>query len=427
MRGFPFILCAAITLAAGCTTTETRLGGNIIPPRADSPPPAFGAASQTSVSAVGVCTVAYDGFTLPLISPNGRWLATQTGVPPTWPTLLATKDQTSPMASAIEVWALDEKSGRRISVLRKGVILGRSADDSGFLVEEVLDDGSRRIGRVEWPASERSLLSASTPAAGKKDPEPEWIVDDGRVNAFACLSRDGRSIAWCSRDMRDDGFALSVRVGGRAFSPDGGSLDAAPTNWDLAPGPEQSWMMPVFGEDDREGPPTLFAMLFHDGITDLVAGTSGDAVAFEQSKVVRRLSVRMDERRTYQTLAPQGTSAAVGQGNDARLVLFDPDLRRMAIWDPRNDTFRPLAGGTFAACLAPDGSALAADRDGLLLDHADAAPGFPPRVYPRPAVPRHLRDSAASGTPHQWVLFVSDRKSISVVRFALIEASMAGG
>ena len=87
----------------------------------------------------------------------------------------------------------------------------------------------------------------------------------------------------------------------------------------------------------------------------------------------------MDERRTYQTLAPQGTAAAVGYGNDARLVLFDPDLRRMAIWDPRNDTFRPLAGGTFAAGLAPDGSALAADRDGLLLDHADAAPGFPPR------------------------------------------------
>lgn len=377
---------------------------------------------------MGVCTVAYDGFTLPLISPDGRWLATQVGVAPTWPTLLATKDQTAPMASSIEIWALDAKSGRRVAEFGEGLILGRSAVDSGFLVEEVLDDGSRRIGLVEWPERDRD----DKPATTRAPIEPDWILDDGRVNAFASLSMNGRSIAWCVREVRDDGFSLAVRHAGDSAARVGSSTLANDGGWKRAPGPGQSWLFPLFGEDASTTGggasatlPTLFAMRYRDGMTDLVAGDSRDAVSFEQSEVVRRLSIRMDERRSYQTLAPQGTAAAVGRGEDARLVLFDPDLRRMAIWDPRDDSFRPLASGTFAACLAPDGAVLASDRDGLILDHAKAAPGFPPRVYPRAAIPRHVT-MAPSATPHDWILFVPDRKMVSVVRFALIDAAAVG-
>jgi hypothetical protein len=434
MRGFTSILSVAIAVAVsgttGCITSETRTGSAIIPPRPDSPPPAFGTASQTSVSAIGVCSVPYDGFTLPVISPDGRWLATQVGVPPTWPTLLATKNQSAPLASAIEVWRLDAKGGRRIAAYRKGLILGRSADDIGCLVEEVLDDGSRRIGRIHWPTAEsaQSMMGASLAA---DDParvsEPEWMIDDGRVNAFACLAATGGSIAWCSRDVRESGFALSVRHGQQLDATDSSQLDPlAFTNWDLPPGPDQSWMLPVFSADGK----TLFAMLLRDGITDLASGSAADAVAFRQSMVQRRLSVRMDAQRTYQTLAPQGTLAAVGHDGDTRLILFDPDLRRMAIWDPRDDTFRPLAAGTFAACLAPDGSALAADRDGLILDHPDGASGFPPRVYNRPAVPRFVGHQSAAETTHDWLLFVpnqgAERNVMNVVRFALLKASMAG-
>jgi hypothetical protein len=435
MRSLLSMLAATAVFAAACTATEVGRSSKIIPPSADSPPPTFGSASQTSVSSIGVCVIPNDGFTLPLISPDGRWLATQVGVAPTWPTLVASKDQTAPMASSIEIWALEAKAGTRIASFGTGLVLGRSATTSGFLVEEVLDDGSRRIGLVEWPEGDResSLLRVpSSEESESKAIEPEWVIDDGRVNAFACLSVDGQSIAWCSRDIRDTGFALAVRHASAVTVADRTAESVGDGTWKLAPGPDQSWLLPVFGEDQRRSddldsplsPPTLFALLYRDGVTDLVAGDSSSAVAFEQSKSVRRLSVRMDERRSYQTLAPQGTAAAVGRGADSRLVLFDPDLRRMAIWDPRDDTFRPLAAGTFAACLAPDGSILASDRDGLVLDHAQAAPGFPPRVYPRAAVPRHVQPSQLDSR-HDWVLFVPDRKSVSIVRFALLDASMA--
>jgi hypothetical protein len=423
----------------GCVTTETRTGGTIIPPPPNAPPPAFGSASQTRVSAIGVCSVPYDGFTLPLVSPDGRWLATQTGVPPTWPTLLAVEGQTPPRASAIEIWALDARTGWSVARTETGLILGRSADLDGFLVEEVLEDGSRRIGRIDWPETIRdrrlddpvaSPDARSDRLAGASAVQPvavDWIIDDGRVNAFAALAigADGRSIgplAWCSRDIDVREFALSTRDG------------RSSAQWDLAPKPEQSWLLPVFSRDGR----TLYAMRFRDGVVDLCAGDPSSVEAFEQSLLQRRLSVRMDLQRTYQTLAPQGTDAAVPPiAADAStpaasdgLLLFDPDLRRIVQWDPQRGTYRPLLDGSFAAALAPDGSALIADRDGLLLDQTDARSpsqgglqtGFPPRVYPRSAVPRHVR--FMGDAPADWILFVSDRRTISIVRFALLEATL---
>lgn len=414
MRPLPFLLLTS--LLTGCVTSETRTGGTILPPPPGATAPAFGSASQTSVSAIGVCTVPYDGFTLPLLSPDGRWLATQVGVAPQWPTLLASKQQTVPAASSIEIWSLDAKTGRRVATLGRGLILGRGADLEGFLVEEVLDDGSRRIGRVLWPTPETAPTTVQATLGGTTPPppEPEWLVDDGRVNAFAALTiaSDGSgqsSLAWCSREIDGDGFALSVRHGGSG------------ERWDLPALPEQGWLLPVFSRDGA----TLFAMSLRDGIVDLVAGDPRDRIAFEQSKLTRRLSVRMDAQRTYQTLAPQGTDAAVGHGDSTQLVLFDPDLRRMTIWDPSDGTYRPLAEGSFAAALLPDGAVMVADRDGLVLDHPSAAPGFPPRVYPRSAVPRRVNFTGEG--PHDWVLFVPERRTLSIVRFALLEASMTGG
>lgn len=381
----------------GCTTVVTRNGGAIIPPTLDSPPPQTGTASQTSVAVAGLCVVAYDGFTLPLVSPDGRWMAVQTGVPPDWPTLLASNDQRIPMASGLEIWTLQDKTGSKVATLDKGLILGRSADREGFLVEEVVGDGSRRIGRVHWP--DRAQASSS------ETPQPDWMIDDGRVNAFACLSRDG-SIAWCSREMRDEGFTLSVRTSSGAFQ--------------VPPATDQSWMLPVFAHDGR----SLFAMRLRDGVTDLVVADATDEAAFRQSINVRRLSVRMDVRRTYQVLAPQGTENAVSPSDDAQLVLFDPDLRRMAVWDPANDSLRLLAASSFAASIATDGAVLVADRDGISVDLPAGAAERPPLVYDRPAIPRRVQFEGAG--PRDWILLVPDRRSISVVRFALLNATITG-
>ncbi|MDZ4754598.1 MAG: hypothetical protein SGJ11_08880 [Phycisphaerae bacterium] len=359
----------------------------------------MGTASQTSVAAAGLCSVSYDGFTLPLIAPAGRWMAVQTGVAPEWPALLGTKDARIPVASSLEVWSLAERTGTRVATLEKGLILGRSADQEGFLVEEILDDGSRRIGYVRWPDV---AMAPATPTA-PPTLQPEWLIDDGRVNAFACLGPDG-TIAWSARDITNSDFSLSVRSATSAF--------------EVPAAPDQSWLLPVFARDSR----TIFAIRLRDGIADLVAADITDEDAFHQSLIVRRLSVRMDSRRAYQAMAPQGTDSAVGPGEDARLVIFDPDLRRMAVWDPANDSLRPLAERSFAACIAADGSVLVSDGEGVFLDHPDGQPGRAPLVYERVAVPRRVQFEGDA--PGDWILLVPDRRSISVVRFALLQATL---
>jgi hypothetical protein len=394
-------LAIAAACAVGCTTTTTeRSPGAIVPPPPGSSPPPIGSASQTSVATVGLCAVPYDGFTLPLVSPDGRWLAVQTGVAPEWPTLLAAQDARIPMASGLEIWFLGDAVGTRVATGPSGVVLGRSADREGFLVEEMLDDGSRRIGKIAWP---REAATSGVAPARPVGVEPEWLIDDGMVNAFAALGPDG-SIAWCSRDVKETGFTLRVRTATAAF--------------DIPPGPEQSWMLPVFADDGR----MIFSLRYRDGVTDLVAADVASEAAFRQSLIERRLSVRMDPRRTWQVLAPQGASDAVGPGEDARLVLFDPDLRRMSVWDPATNSLRPLLERSFAAGIARDGSMLVSDQDGVVLDHPAGTAGRSPAVYDRPAIPRRVQFDGAG--PSEWIFLVPDRRSIGVVRFAVVDAKL---
>ena len=89
-------------------------------------------------------TVETDGFTLPVISPNGRFLAVQTGDPPDMATALARPGQRAPRASRIALYRLDDRGIVRLGETASGLVLGRAADDAGVLIESPRPDGARR-------------------------------------------------------------------------------------------------------------------------------------------------------------------------------------------------------------------------------------------------------------------------------------------
>lgn len=151
----------------------------------DSPPirpvDAPGATVSRAVFALRpVGIVPYTGPMLPLSSPGADFLAVPQGAPVPWPAVLAQTQAAPDPSSRIRVYALKGRSTIELTwsnTLPRGLILGRSCDDHGFLVEAPQADGSRWIGRVDW-------------SDGKLD----WLVKGAALNAHAALGPGGRLV-----------------------------------------------------------------------------------------------------------------------------------------------------------------------------------------------------------------------------------------
>jgi hypothetical protein len=196
----------------GCVTEARPLKGLPVRPAAgpgsalpDGPlaRPA-GAASATGRVIAGVATIGsieYDGLTLPLLSPSGTFVAVHQGPAPTWEALTA-QGRAEPSAGRIarlhvRERALEPVAGALADELA-GAVPGRSADESGFLVEQPMPDGSRRVGKVEWSSGQVA-----------------WLVQDRRVNAHAVMLRDGELI-FASRTVESAHFSLMLLPPGAA-------------------------------------------------------------------------------------------------------------------------------------------------------------------------------------------------------------------
>ncbi|MEO1059373.1 MAG: hypothetical protein AAFY28_20905, partial [Actinomycetota bacterium] len=111
---------------AGCVTERIERKPGAEPRRVSDGPivdepiasPAFAARVVNSrvLAEVGVRgTVPFDGQVLPLISPDGRYVATQTGEAPTWPTLLAERGQVPPTRTFFEQYRMRGRTPRDVS------------------------------------------------------------------------------------------------------------------------------------------------------------------------------------------------------------------------------------------------------------------------------------------------------------------------
>jgi hypothetical protein len=306
-------------------------------------------------------SVATDGFTLPLLSPNGRFLAVQTGTPPDAATALARPGQRAPRASRIAIYQIDARSLSRLGETDGGFILGRSADDNGFLFESPRPDGSRWIGRIPWGTE-----------TATKGFEPEWLVQEGGVNAFAALGPDG-SLTWSRRDARARGFDLMVRRGGVVTRMSGEGL--------------RSYVYPSFNADGSR----VFVMVLRDGILELgsVDPTSEDAM--RQSLVRAFISDRADDATAAQMVTPQGTRDGI-DGRD--LLFFHPTVQSISRWND-TDGLRPIAGGAVAMSRVDERRLAVLDGGRVRIRAANLDPAGAARepgavILEQVAVPRYL-------------------------------------
>jgi hypothetical protein len=155
--------------------------------------------------------VPYDGLSLPLVSPDGRFIATQTGQAPPWEALLAEPGVGVTAATTLAAFAIVESPASASSPAHQlsttlqvvgwrespsaGLLLGRSADTRGFLVESPRAGSpeARWIGRVDW-------------ITGKL----EWLVTGEGINTFATFGPSGE-LVYSRFDRERDAFDLVIR------------------------------------------------------------------------------------------------------------------------------------------------------------------------------------------------------------------------
>ena len=323
---------------------------------------------------VALGSVPYDGFVLPLVSPDGRFVATQTSSPPAWPIVLAEPGATPPYATTVETYRLDTRlevlpqeraQPERLVQVNASVLLGRGCDLEGFLVEAPQQDGSRWIGKAAWESG-----------------EIRWLVQDDAVNAFAALAPDGR-LAWSRRAGGSQHFDLAVR-------------DLAGTQWNV-PGGGGDWLLPVWSNFGNG----LYALHRQDGELRICYGLGTASETFTASLRDFRLMSGSDKYAAYQALIGQGSldgMAPNAAGGTVQTLLLHPALGRMVLWkplQPRNSSATLLNARSLAAVLASSDTAIISLRDEVVLQslrhpdsHITLSPGtWIPRQTPQWSFP----------------------------------------
>ena len=351
------VLLAAMT--SGCVVTREvgRTPGRFITPeraeQKDSLDPNDVSAEMTWRR---IGEVDYDDFSIPLSSPDGRFLAVRSGAPPTWPAVLAEPAARPSSVVRIEILRITPDAVERVRTVRGPWLLGRGADANGFLIEEQRRDGTRRIGRVSW-----------------SDGEPTWLVDDEFVNAFATNGPDG-TLAWSRRRVEDSSFDLMVR---RPDEPD----------WRLERRFERSWIDPVLADDGR----TIFALRRGDGTVELGWSRLTDEDRFRDGMITHPISIRTNERLVHAMLSPQIGIEASPPGGPPRIIFLHPDLQRLVEWSPERDLARPFPEGVIVASMLDENRGIAATHDGVLLVELAPSGGLLPariRLAETLAIPR---------------------------------------
>jgi hypothetical protein len=307
-------LVTAVVVSVGCTKQTVRtplIPGTNTP--LDNPADVISKegvvrSSERSVQVVVIPLglVPWDGATLPLVSPDGRTVATQTGIAASLPAVLASEGAEPPEASFVELFAITPQSANQAAAapvslgrIRDRVLLGRSVDRTGFLVEAPQDNGARWIGKASWSTG-----------------EVHWLVQGDDVNAHASLGDDGR-LAFSRLDPESGSFNLVVR------EPNG-------DEWIFGAAGED-WMMPTWsGRDDG-----LFALRLIDGELRLTFGMAISRGAYRQSyREYPLVHDGMTRLTAFKMLENSVNIADAGHGDTSTLTFVHPTERAMAMWRP---------------------------------------------------------------------------------------------
>jgi hypothetical protein len=334
---------------------------------------------QVAVAPIGM--IEYDGQTLPIVSPDGRFIAVQQGKAPTWATMLAQDDQTPADGARLAMYeVIDQPNGQGLkslavaSDLPAGLVLGRDASPRGFLVESVRPDGSRWIGEIAWATGQLT-----------------WLVTGTDVFAHAANMPGGAGIV-CS--ARERGGERSVVL-----------LTQGESRRVIANEEGVAWLFPI---PDARGE-VVFAMCVSR------AGVEAGAIGVRETGgsvlARRRVATEASVELAYQAVASMQPSAwAVGDGvvpradavaesgAEASIAIVHPDHARVVVFEPRAGTMLAIGKGTVASIRWREGDAsgyFVTGREGLLyLPDAGVRSGQQPaRVLGSPFVVRAVRDA----------------------------------
>lgn len=334
------ILIGAIA-CAGCVTERVAPSrGVVVQPRAPgagggeasaggagvSMQPAAGATTTgaLTVAIKPLGAVAYDGQTLPVVSPSGSFVAVQSGTPQGWKAALGLEPMSG--GQSVEVYrATDGVLARQpwpgadgAPARLDGVMLGRAATNEGVLIEREENDGSRQIALVRFETGEARPLTSGA-----------------HVHAQGVLLRDGTLLA-CRRGMDSEAFEL-VQV------------DATGEARAIAL-PEGRPLLPMLAPSQRHAG----VMLVHARGLD-VALLSRDATGAWAFRARVALSASADALAAFQAVA--GAEAAPALSVDASspladsIVLLHPVQQRAALVHAPSGRMTLLPSGTHAASI----------------------------------------------------------------------------
>lgn len=282
--------------------------------------------SRVVVGVVPLGSIVYDGQVLPVVSPDGNLIAVQEGDPLAWEVLAAMPEQKPPVSTRLVVYDIRATPAKRVELpelpLDAGLVLGRSTDARGFLVESVREDGARWIGRAAW-------------ASGRV----EWLAMGRDVCAHGVLTPQGE-LVYSRRALGSlTGELVLRREDGQEFvrRDSGGSYDLC-----------------VVSDDGNH------LVAFSRGGT----GTDAEAISLlEESPGKRRFGSTISRRRVVDSIDPatvfqmvaglQGpvpmAGSAEGEKRGVFAAFMHPPLKRMVVFDAVQGAFLPLSPDSVSA------------------------------------------------------------------------------
>jgi hypothetical protein len=154
-------------------------------------------ASRVSVAVLPLGEVEYDGFALPVVHPQGEFVATHVGDAPDWPLVLGEAAEV-PTGGEIVRWRREARGLVRMpraaddaDAASEGLLLGRDATAEGVLVEGVFGVGTRRIGLLRW-----------------RDGGVRWLTPSGERWGHGAIVRKGEQELLVGIHWREDGESM---------------------------------------------------------------------------------------------------------------------------------------------------------------------------------------------------------------------------
>ena len=317
MRGTPVRAAGAAgsnsTLPAGPIATPAR--GRTIATRV-----------QVSVQPLGRIT--YDGLTMPIVSPDGRFLAAQTGEAATWDVLLGAPASGTPRNAAVAVYRIDGKATEPVDLAEAtdGLLLSRSADESEFLAEWPKADGTRSIVAVDWVTGRRRVVvhgphmfrTPSFTAGGDVVCIRAGVTGESGIDGGGDLVLITRGGAAAVKSAEVGAYTAAMAVGG-----------------DIV----------LAIQSSRSG------LELH--AVRIARGGSGATPALGAVIARRRIASVQDPLIAFQVFAPVQSVAPARRAGDVSAesppVIFSPLTNSMAVVDMDSAQLRPLAAGSVGA------------------------------------------------------------------------------